>query len=236
VLGRPSRRGSRFADGRFGFTPPRVPDRLVSVTPASVSDTADRFSSLFDLYLIVTVAGGAVTALAILLAVVLFRARPGRVASRREPSRVLYVLWIGILVTAFVTLATASLRTEAKVDPLSNHPDLRIRVIASQWKWTFFYPGGVTSRDLVVPAGSTVEFTLRARDVIHSMWIPELRFKRYAFPDRDTRFDLTFDREGTFRGVCSQYCGFDHTGMVFTTRVTSAQAFQSWLASGGLGA
>jgi cytochrome c oxidase subunit 2 len=220
-------------DRRFGLALPRVRRRLVPTTPASIADTTDEFSSLFDLYLIVTVAGGAVTTLAILVAVLWFRARPGRTPSRRGPPRILYVLWIGILAAAVVTLTMASLRTEAKVDPLSNDPDLRVRVIASQWKWTFYYPGGVVSRELVVPVGSTVEFTLRARDVIHALWIPELRFKRYAFPDRETRFDLTFEREGTYTGVCSQFCGFDHTGMVFTTRVASAQAFESWLASGG---
>jgi cytochrome c oxidase subunit II len=209
---------------------------LVSVAPASISATADEFSSLFDLYLIVTVAGGAVTALAILIAVLWFRARPGREPSRRGPPHVVYVVWIAILIASAVALSVASLRTEANVDPVSSDPDLRVRVIASQWKWTFFYPGGLVTHELVLPIGSTVEITLRARDVIHAMWIPELRFKRYAFPDRDTRFDLKPEREGTYRGVCSQFCGFDHTGMVFTTRVVTSTAFESWLASAGAGA
>jgi cytochrome c oxidase subunit II len=207
---------------------------LVPVAPATISDTAQRFSSLLDLYLVVTLAGGAVTALAILFAVLRFRARTGRAPSRGSPSKIVYAVWVAILVVSVGVLSVSSIRAENKVDPVSSHPDLRLRVMAAQWKWTFIYPGGVRSQNLlVVPAGSTVEFTLRSADVIHSMWIPEMRFKRYAFPDRDTRFDLVFDHEGTFDGVCSQFCGFDHTGMVFTTRVVSKSAYTSWLANGG---
>jgi cytochrome c oxidase subunit II len=207
---------------------------LVAVGPATISDTAGEFSSLFDVYLLVTLAGGAVTALAILIGVVWFRARPGRAPSRRSTPKFAYALWITILVSAFVGLSVASLRSEANVDPVVRNPDLKLEVIASQWKWTVFYPGGVVTRnELVVPVGETVEITLRARDVIHAMWIPALRFKRYAFPDRDTRFDFTFRREGSFPGVCSQFCGYDHTGMRFTTRVLSPSAFDRWLASGG---
>lgn len=221
-------------DRRFVFALPRVPDRLVAVGLASVSDTASNFSSLFDLYLVIIAAGGSVTTLALLVGAVWFRARPGRRPSRREAPKLVYVVWILILVSAFVTLSLASLRTEARVDPVSSNPDLRLKVIASQWKWTIYYPDGVVAQDqLVVPAGKTVEITLRARDVIHAMWIPALRFKRYAFPDRDNRFDFTFEREGTYAGVCSQFCGYDHTGMRFTTRVLSASGFANWLANGG---
>ena len=77
---------------------------------------------------------------------------------------------------------------------------------------------------LTVPAGQVVEFVLRSRDVVHSMWIPDQRFKRYAYPDRTNRFDLTFGRLGTETGLCAQFCGIDHAQMRFTVHVVSPDA------------
>jgi cytochrome c oxidase subunit 2 len=81
----------------------------------------------------------------------------------------------------------------------------------------------------VLPAGETIEVRLRSRDVIHAFWVPEQRFKRLAFPDRETRFDLRFDRTGRFGGVCSTFCGVRHREMTFVVDVRPRAAFQSWL-------
>lgn len=85
---------------------------------------------------------------------------------------------------------------------------------------------------LTVPAGQVVEFVLRSRDVVHSMWIPDQRFKRYAYPDRTNRFDLTFGRLGTEIGLCAQFCGIDHDQMRFTVHVVSPDDFARWMAGG----
>ena len=53
---------------------------------------------------------------------------------------------------------------------------------------------------LVVQAGRTIRFRIISRDVIHSFWIPAQRFKRDAFPQRWTEFDLTFDRPARTSG------------------------------------
>ena len=73
---------------------------------------------------------------------------------------------------------------------------------------------------------------LRSRDVVHSMWIPDQRFKRYAYPDRTNRFDLTFGRLGTEIGLCAQFCGIDHDQMRFTVHVVSPDDFARWMAGG----
>ena len=49
---------------------------------------------------------------------------------------------------------------------------------------------------LVVPVGRPVLFSLRSADVLHSFFIPAMRFKRYAYPDSTNRFVLTFPHDG----------------------------------------
>ena len=61
---------------------------------------------------------------------------------------------------------------------------------ASKWEWTLAYPrygfsvrsGTVGRQPFVVPAGEAIRFNLYSADVIHSFWIPDLRFKHDAIP------------------------------------------------------
>jgi cytochrome c oxidase subunit 2 len=105
---------------------------------------------------------------------------------------------------------------------------LVVNVFGQQWWWEFDYPsikGGdnlplVTANEMVIPAGRQVKLNITSRDVIHSFWIPSERFKRDAFPQRWTEFDLTFAKPGTYVGRCAEFCGLQHAGMGFTVEAT----------------
>jgi cytochrome c oxidase subunit 2 len=148
----------------------------------------------------------------------------------------LYALFLAVVAAALVTL---TFRTEDRIDPVSGHPDVRIRVTAFEWQWRFDYPSGKfvlgTTRHeptLVVPVRERVEIELTSRDVIHSFWIASERFKRDAFPNRVTRFDLLFDRIGTHLGRCAEFCGLRHTNMNFYVRVVPRAEFRRLTAAG----
>jgi len=92
-----------------------------------------------------------------------------------------------------------------------------IEVTAFQWGWTFRYPNGAQSDDLVVPAGRPVKLVMRSNDVIHSLFIPDFRVKQDVLPGRYTyawfeapvptgwdRFHWLF---------CTEYCGTLHSDM-----------------------
>ncbi len=84
---------------------------------------------------------------------------------------------------------------------------------------------------LVVPRGEPVAFRLDALDVIHAMWVPDLRFKKDAIPGRTNRFDLTFPSAGYYSGMgeCSEFCGLYHANMRFNVSVLEPAAFRAWL-------
>jgi cytochrome c oxidase subunit II len=202
-----------------------------------VAGTRDDFAHVQDLYL--PIAAGVFALIVVALAVVLvrYRARPDR-APRATRDRYAVDAGVAAVLAAIVAvLVTVTLRTNDTEKALAR-PGFRVDAIAFQWGWQFTYPTrpGVVDRSapnrpatLHVPAGTTVEVTLRTRDVVHAFWIPDLRFKRDAWPRKTARFDLRFPA-GTAAGVghCAQFCGLKHSDMVFFVDAMDAARFASW--------
>src|SRR5512142_578236 len=73
---------------------------------------------------------------------------------------------------------------------LAQHPQrgMTIDVTGHQWWWEVLYENPDPSRQLLtaneihVPVGEPVQFKLRAADVIHSFWAPNLSGKRDLIP------------------------------------------------------
>ena len=183
----------------------------------------------------------AVVLLAYIVIVVRFRRRRGG-AGDEPPQPSEHWRWeaayaAGLAVIAAV-LITVSLRATDRIDTLSANPGLTVDVTAFKWQWAFSYRDegvrieGVEGEypTLTVPTETTVRFTLRSNDVIHSFWIPYARFKRDAFPERTTEFDLRFDDAGRHEGICAEFCGLDHTIMRFEVDALPPDEFQRWLA------
>ncbi len=206
----------------------------------AVVDTQVEIQDLFDAYLWIGVAVAAIVFGAVIFAAIRYRRRPGREPSRLSDHKTGELAYVALLALIAAGLLVATFRTEDQVDAVSGDPALRIDVIAFQWGWTWRYQDGTTvsgNNDapptFAVPTGETIRFTLRSRDVIHAFWIPEQRFKRDAFPNRTTQFDLDFDRAGMNGGVCAEFCGLRHSQMSFNVLALSPSDFGSWLADRG---
>jgi cytochrome c oxidase subunit 2 len=200
-----------------------------------VRSTRGEFQQLFwGVYAPVT--GAAVVVVLVAVAVLVLRYRGSARPSSASSNRAVEIVAVLVLATVVVVLLTQTYSAEGNDDTL--HPaGLVVQAVAFQWGWSFSYDGGRVSTSsgpdspptLVLPAHETIEVRLRSRDVIHGLWVPEQRFKRLAFPDRETRFDLRFDRTGRFSGVCSTFCGLRHAQMTFIVDVRPRAVFRSWL-------
>jgi cytochrome c oxidase subunit 2 len=204
-----------------------------------IADSRSRFADLFSVYELVTIVVAAIVFGLVLFAVVRYRRRGDeypRVRDKRTVTESIYAL---ILVAIAITLVTLTFRTEDKTDAVASSGGIRVNIVAFQWQWQFTYPDsgkrvlGTTKRvpTLVLPVDTVVRFDGVSRDVIHSFWVPAARFKRDEFPKRHTRFDLTFDRVGTYIGRCAEFCGLRHTNMDFFVRVVPRAAFERWVQS-----
>jgi cytochrome c oxidase subunit II len=83
----------------------------------------------------------------------------------------------------------------------------------------------------VVPAGRPVLLQLRAQDVIHSLFIPAMRFKQDAVPGMDIQTHFTPTQPGVYEISCAELCGIGHYRMRAAVRVVSEEEFQKWLKS-----
>jgi cytochrome c oxidase subunit 2 len=204
-----------------------------------VTDTRDEFGDLLGLYDPVLITIAAIIFAVVLFALVRYRAREGRSTSKRREATVRESVYAITLAVIAAVLVAFTFRVNDRVVRLSDDPGLRLSVTAFKWQWRFEYPGrgvrpviGTQGKPahIVVPADTTIQFTLTSRDVIHSLWIPEVRFKRDGFPKRKTQFDLVFADEGRFTGRCAEFCGLRHADMLLFVDVRSPAAFRSWLA------
>jgi cytochrome c oxidase subunit 2 len=210
-------------------------------------DTAEQYQDLFDVYWRVGLGVMLVVWVAMLVLAVRYRRRrgdeswPEQVHERKLPEAAYIAVLAGIAgMLVFLTFTTmSSLTADSPADPASaaGRPGVRIDVTAARWNWRFDYPGlGITQvgtgteiPTLVVPRGD-VRFSATSVDVIHSFFIPSLRFKRDAFPARRTAFALGFPETGFFEaeGECAEFCGLRHAYMRFNVRVLEPGAFRSW--------
>lgn len=109
-----------------------------------------------------------------------------------------------------------------------------VDVEAYQWGWQFTYPnGGVNSGGsnqvvLDIPAGRPVRFRLSARDVLHSLYLPEQRVKKDCVPGRYNEMWVqvpvsdAITPGGGYKDFplrCTEYCGQQHSQMNGILRV-----------------
>jgi cytochrome c oxidase subunit 2 len=169
------------------------------------------------------------------------------------PIEILYTV-VPFLVIAVLFYYTAV--TQTYVNKVSQHPDVKVEVVAYKWNWQFRYlENNVTGADgaavatkgpdgqdvstvgasdyvpvLVVPTHKRILFYETSRDVIHSFWVPDLLFKRDVLPGNVTNsFEVTIDKEGAYVGRCAEFCGAYHSMMNFEVRAVSAEDFARYL-------
>ncbi len=82
-----------------------------------------------------------------------------------------------------------------------------------------------------VPVGREVEVILRAHDVIHSFFVPSMRFKQDAVPGLAIHMHFTPTQIGDYEIACAELCGLGHYKMHGMLKVVSQNDFTQWLAA-----
>ncbi|MFZ8849072.1 MAG: cytochrome c oxidase subunit II [Thermoproteota archaeon] len=97
----------------------------------------------------------------------------------------------------------------------SSNPEYEvITVEAGQYYWKFIYPNGTTSSVLKIKAGKLYKLEMYSKDVIHSLFVPELGYKFDVFPNYKTTMWIKIDKPGTYNIYCAEYCGTYHYAML----------------------
>ena len=107
---------------------------------------------------------------------------------------------------------------------------IEIQVSGQQYLWRYQYPNGTFSfQEMVVPRDQTVILKIKANDVVHSWWIPQLGGKQDAVPGytNETWFKAT--KNGVYGGQCAEFCGAGHYAMGAEVRVVDPEDYVLWL-------
>ncbi len=88
----------------------------------------------------------------------------------------------------------------------------------------------VSINNLYVPAGRAVRVRLKAKDVIHSFFLPQFRVKQDAVPGMAIDVWFTPTAEGRFEIACTELCGLGHYRMKGMMHIVPAAQFEQWLA------
>ncbi|HEY3102782.1 MAG TPA: cytochrome c oxidase subunit II [Pyrinomonadaceae bacterium] len=68
-------------------------------------------------------------------------------------------------------------------------------------------------KTLVVPVNRPVELILGSKDVTHSFWVPQLRFKQDLVPGMAIHVHFTANKVGKYELACAELCGMNHFKM-----------------------
>lgn len=206
------------------------------IAPALVS-TRGTYDRVASVYLPIAIGVFALIAIVVLVVVLIFRRRPIERAARWHEHNPIEGSYAVLLACTAAFLLYLTFSAEHQTDTVANRqrPAVVIDVVASKWEWTFTYPsykfsvrsGTVGRQPLVVPAGEPVRLHLTSIDVIHSFWIPAIRYKHDAIPGSTQVITVSLGR-GVFPGQCAEFCGLRHSDMLFTAYAVSPSAFATW--------
>ena len=139
-------------------------------------------------------------------------------------------------VIVLVVLSVVSVVAGRGLTSPSGPGALQVDVIGHQWWWDFQYTD-VTPSDYVtspnelhIPVGVPVVLKVQSRDVIHSLWVPNLHGKRDLIPGQITHTWIQADRPGVYRGQCAEFCGHEHARMAFAVVAEPMDTFLQWIA------
>ena len=187
------------------------------------------------------------------------RKSKGHQAADFHDNTTVEILWTVVPFIILILLAIPATTSLIAMRDTSQ-PDMTVKATGYQWKWGYEYLTGdaagikymsvlATTQDqikglapkgehylqevdrpLVVPVNKKVRILTTSADVIHNWSVPAFAVKTDAVPGfvRDTWFRA--EKEGTYRGQCSELCGKDHGYMPVVVEVVSQEKYAAWTA------
>lgn len=158
------------------------------------------------------------------------------IAETKNSKPLLLFAWGGPLITVII-LASLMIPATQHLQPQSSikadNKQMIIDVVALRWKWLFIYPEqNIASVNFVqIPVNTPVQFELTADDMpMSSFWIPKLAGMLYTMTGHINPLNLMADTIGDYEGKTAEINGPGYAGMKFTTRVSTQENFDSWVA------
>jgi cytochrome c oxidase subunit 2 len=220
--------------------------------PRNIASYGDRVDYLFYVILFITAFFFVLTEVLLVWAMYRYAGRAGHKGSYSHGNRTLEMLWtlVPAAILLYIAIAQVSAWEEIKYQARAPRPDQVVQVYAHQWEWRMRYPTtDVQPKDQAAWAeqphfddlhlvnelhtwkGAKLKVYLKTHDVIHSLFLPNLRLKQDALPGKtiplwleatasNTEFDEATgtcsepaDTADHWEIACAELCGAGHFRM-----------------------
>lgn len=198
-------------------------------------------ASLHDIMLAILYVIGGLVYVVMIVAMIKFRHKPGRVPSTTEHHVPLEIAWTVIPTLILVAMAWPTYAAFNEMYDIPAKPDLTIEVVGHKWFWEYRYPDhGVqildsdpvnNAKNMVVPVNKNVNVIITSVDVIHAWWIPALGIKQDAVPGHVNVRSFNVSKPGVYTGQCAELCGTLHGNMLLQVEALEGKYFDEWLAA-----
>src|SRR6185503_683874 len=211
---------------------------MLSWLPEDVSTYGHEIDSLFYLIYYITAATFILVTVLMVVFLIKYREQPGRRATYSHGNTTLEIIWTIIPAVILIVLAFRSASSWAKIKRQVPSTDFEGGVTAKQFNWEVSYPGPdgklgsdddiKFDDDLHVPVNKPIRLTLASNDIIHSFFIPNMRFKQDAVPGRRIPAWFEATKPGKYELPCAELCGFGHSGMKGWLYVHTPEEYKKW--------
>ena len=176
---------------------------------------------------------------AMVVFLVKYRHREGRRATYTHGNTTLEILWTIVPAAILVILFGMGQGTWARIKSEVPPSDVVVEVMGKQFNWEVTYPGpdgkfGTADdykidNEVHVPVNKNIKVILKARDVIHSFFLPNARLKQDTLPGREIVAWFNITKPGKYEIPCAELCGFGHSGMRGWLFVHTPEEYAKWV-------
>ena len=237
------------------------------------SEHGEETDRLFWITMAVTGFVFVVTSILLLVFPYMYRFREDRKAHFYPHNNKLELIWTVIPAIVLATLIFSGLKTWTDITSKPSADAVELEIMGYQFAWKARYPGadGVLGAydyqkidainefgldltdqaslddfipaEIHIPVGEEVNFKIRARDVLHSVFAPHFRLKMDAVPGMPTSFKFTptktteemrtelGDPEFNYEIACTEVCGRGHFSMKILVVVEDRASYEEWYAA-----
>lgn len=216
----------------------------------SASDFGWRFEELFWLITKLCIGAFTIVVIMILIPAVRDRYKPGKKAHfdhgaslhDKRLATFISALTFIVLDAWVLVIAMGDLREAWWNIPESEEAGVyEVEVLAQQWAWNFRHKGAdgkfgtaddiLEMNDLTVPKDRSISIQGTSKDVIHSLFVPAMRFKKDFNPGDINSTWFKPITAGSYTILCAELCGYAHYQMFGECHVLESDTFDSWAAA-----
>lgn len=210
--------------------------------PENISTYGQGVDNLFNAIYYITLIVLILVMATLIVFLIKYRHQEGKRATYIEGSTTLEIVWTAVTTVIVFVLAMFSYPQWNKIKSpaqFPENPDVVVQVSGKQFNWDMTYPGPddefetdddlTLENELHVPINAVVHIRLTSQDVIHSFFVPQLRLKQDALPNRFINVWFEANKAGRYEIPCAELCGFGHSEMRGYLNVHEQTDYDTWV-------